>query len=218
MPRGGRVVEVRHHGQPMAASERSQEIAVVLGENDGLRQLPHVGSQEERERLGRQLGRVEAETPEHEGEALRRRHFAVVLAAEALRLLPAPEERLHEVLEGEAGGVGLEHAMEVPGSGAPRLALDLDLGQARAVEEDEGVEEIEEHGGGLHGSGLRLAYPSSKPCQKRTASSPCFQQRFTGCDPAWGMRQGKSTSPISRSLVTPPSSPMRWSTCLISMA
>jgi len=40
--------------------------------------------------------------------------------------------------------------MQVPGGGAARLAVDVDLGQPRAVEEHEGVEEVEQDGGGLH--------------------------------------------------------------------
>src|SRR5215470_2044028 len=123
---------------------------MMLGEHHGLRELAHVGGEEELERLGRQPALVETETAEHEGKALRRRHLPVVLSAEPLRLLPAPEERLHEVLEGEAGGERLEDLMQVPGGSAARLAVDVDLGQTRAVEEHEGVEEVEEDGGGLH--------------------------------------------------------------------
>ena len=50
--------------------------------------------------------------------------------------------------------------MEMPGRRAHDTAVDLDLRQALALEEDEGVEEIEEDsvtGGGGHGSGLRWA-------------------------------------------------------------
>jgi hypothetical protein len=41
------------------------------------------------------------------------------------------------------------------GGGAPGLAVDENLGQAVAVEEHEGVEEIEEDGRRLHGKGFR---------------------------------------------------------------
>ena len=51
--------------------------------------------------------------------------------------------------------------------------------------------------------------PSSKPCQKRTSRLPVLPaevDRLPALDP--GTRPGKSTSPISRSLTAPPSSPI----------
>src|SRR5882672_5912534 len=46
MPRRRRVIEVRHYREPVALSESTQELAVVLGEDHGLRELAHVGSQQ----------------------------------------------------------------------------------------------------------------------------------------------------------------------------
>jgi hypothetical protein len=60
-----------------------------------------------------------------------------------------------EVLEGDSGSEGLEGVMEMAGGGAPGLAVDEDFGEPVAVEEHEGVEEIEEDGRRLHGRGFR---------------------------------------------------------------
>src|SRR4029450_4259956 len=128
--------------------------------------------------------------------------------ADALGLLPAPEERGREVLQRDLGREGLERGVNEPGGGAHGAAVDVDLGQPLALEQHEGIEEVEEDrvaGGRGHGSGFRWANPSSKPCQKRTAVSPYFQQRLTGSSPAPGATPAKSTRPLSTSFTTPPS-------------
>ncbi len=157
---------------------------MVPGKHHGLGQLSHVGRQQHLERLGRHPAVTQAQAPEHHAEALGRGHLPVRLAAEALRLLPAPEERVDEAFERQAGSERPEGLVEMTGHRAPCLAVDGDLGQPLPIEEDERVEEVEDDGGGGHGSGFLWANPSSKPCQKRTASSPWRQQRLTGWGPA----------------------------------
>src|SRR6185436_5521369 len=151
---------------------------------------------------------LELESPEQHPEPLRGADLPMGFAANALRLLPAPEQRVHEGGQLHVRGEGPEGGVQEARGAVDRSSVDVDLGQALPVEEDQGVEEIEENGLVGHDSGFRLANPSSIPCQNRTASSPSFQQRFTiGPRGPAGPRPGKSTRPVSRSFTTPP---MAW--------
>ena len=126
-------------------------------EDDGLRQLPHVRGEERRHGVGGELRGIEAEAPDEHGEALGRRHLAVVLVPEPLGLLPAPHEAVDELAEIDPGGEGMEGLVELPRGGADDLALDRQLGQPRPVEAHERVEEVEEHRAVGHGSGFLCA-------------------------------------------------------------
>jgi hypothetical protein len=53
--------------------------------------------------------------------------------------------------------VGHEALVELTGRGVHALAVDLDEREAGRVEEHQGVEEVEEHGGVGHQSGFRAA-------------------------------------------------------------
>src|SRR6266508_933237 len=197
-----RVVEVGDHRETMPLSELAQEQAVVRREYHGLGQLPHVRGEKRGDSLGGQRGHLEPETPDEQTQALGRRDLAVGLAPHPFRLLPAPHEGLDEIGQLDTGGEGPEGPVEMAGGGADDLAVEAHLGEPGPVERDQGVEEIEKNRVVAHGNGFLCASPSSSPCQKRTSDSPTFQQRFTVSS---STTPGKSTSPISRSLVTPPS-------------
>ena len=101
-----------------------------------------------------QRGLVEPERLEKVREARRSRHLAVVDRAKALGLPPALAQRLVASLEPDLGRVSLQDRVQEPGRGTHRLAVDLDLGHALAVEADQGVEEIEQDGRVRHQSGF----------------------------------------------------------------
>src|SRR5229473_4631790 len=217
-PAGRRVVEVRHHREAIVPPQLGQERHVMGRALHHLGQLPHVGGEQGVARLGGHPASVEPEPAEEHAESLRRADLAVILRADALGLLPAPEQRGHERRERHVGGEAAELGVEVAGGTADRLAVDLDLGQPLPVEEHQRVEEVEEHRAVLHSSGFRWAKPSSIPCQNSTAASPYFQHRLTTrsrCSP--GPRPGKSTRPVSRSLITPPRTWISWMTWRTSM-
>ena len=137
--------------------ELAEQISMVLGEDDGPAQLALVGREKHLERLPREGGAVEAEAAEHHAEALVSGDLAVRLAPDALGLLPAPEERAHEVAELEPGGERSEGLVEMACRRAHGLAVGVDLGQPGAIEEHQGVEQVEAHGLARHGRGLRWA-------------------------------------------------------------
>src|SRR5262249_39948510 len=124
---------------------------------------------------------------------------------EPFGLFPAPLERVHEMGKLHVRGEGLKRLVEPARGGANGLARDLDLRQELAVEQHERVEQVEEDRAIPHSKGFLCPYPSSNPCHKRTPVAPAFQQRLTGSSSTF---PGKSTRPISRSLVTPPRSRM----------
>ena len=119
-----------------------------------------MSGEEKGQRLAFHGRRLEPEPTEQHAEPLLGGHLAMRTAPDLLRLLPAPEQGSREITQRERGRERSEGLMEMPGRRAHHAAVDLDLRQALALEEDEGVEEIEEDsvtGGGGHGSGLRWA-------------------------------------------------------------
>src|SRR5262247_3330330 len=102
----------------------------------------------------RELGLVEPELAEEAGEAVERRHLAVIERAQALGLPPARPERLVACLQTDLGRLRLQDAVQHAGRRADELAVDLDLGHALAIEADQRVEEIEEDRAVAHQRGF----------------------------------------------------------------
>ncbi len=153
-------------------AQLGEQLAVVRGALHHPRQLAHVGREEHLAGLGRRPLGIETQAPEEQAEALGRAHLPVVLGPEALRLLPAPEERGHERGQVHLRREGAEGLVEVARGGAQHLAVHVHLGQAVPMEEHEGVEQVEEDRAVAHARGFRCAKPSFIPCQNSTADSP----------------------------------------------
>ncbi len=154
-----RVVEVRHHGQPVAAPEGLEQGAVMgRGTPSACASSRMWVASSVADRRRRQRRRVEAEAPEQHVEPLRRRHLAVGRVPHALGLLPAPEERVHEGRQLDVRGEGPEGVVELPGGGAHDPAVDVDLGQPRRARRRPACRRGRRGSRGTaHGNGFRFA-------------------------------------------------------------
>jgi len=88
------------------------------------------------------------------------------MSPEALRLLPAPHERVRELPQLHAGGEGPEGLVQKTRGAAHDPSVDAHLGQPVPVELYQRVEEVEEHGTVSHGSAFRWAKPSSSSARE----------------------------------------------------
>src|SRR6185436_804156 len=106
--RGRRVVEVRDYREPVALGEPAEQRAVVRWEFSGAPERAPMGVDQRASEAFGQRGLVEPELAEEAGEAIERRHLAVVERAQALGLSPARAERLVARLQTDLGRLRLQ--------------------------------------------------------------------------------------------------------------
>src|SRR5439155_11891035 len=113
--------------------------------------------------------------------------FTMVSSTNALGLARALAERLVAGVERHGRCVRFQDVVEQTRRRPHLSPSDPDEREPFAIEDDQRVEEVEQHGAkparARHScprsSGFRAAKPSSSPCQYRISRSPYFQQRFT---------------------------------------
>lgn len=90
--------------------------------------------------------RIQAEIAQETRESLGRGDLTVIDRAQPLGFLPARQQGIVERLQGDPGRPRRQDGVELADGGAHDPSVHRYCGQPLAVEPDEGVEEIEEHG------------------------------------------------------------------------